>query len=177
MINDRRDGDGSGLISKAAGGACEYRQRSYNAVGINKVADCLETWYTALGWHVKAVDLGIETGRLLEISNRPGEHYDVMFVGHMDTVFLDGTAKERPFTIKGDNCYGPGVGDMKNGVTAIYHVAANLAGHVLRNLRIAMVSGIPYTAGVRTEITSSKETLPFVKTKEADEIKCLRGAL
>lgn len=144
---------------------------SYNAVGINKVADCLERWYTALGWHVKAVDLGIETGRLLEISNRPGEHYDVMFVGHMDTVFLDGTAKERPFTIKGDNCYGPGVGDMKNGVTAMYHVAANLAGHVLRNLRIAMV----YNPDEEIGSKYSKEVLDHIGSR-ADLIIVMESA-
>ena len=100
---------------------------SHNAAGINLVADKLEEWYRELGWHVKTMDLGEKTGRMLLITNRPeATHYDVMFVGHMDTVFPDGTAAARPFRIEGDNYYGPGVGDMKNGDVAMYHIAANL---------------------------------------------------
>lgn len=112
---------------------------SKNAAGINRVADCLEQWYRELGWNVEAISVGEETGRVLLITNRPADHYDVMFVGHMDTVFPDGTAKERPFRIEGENCYGPGVGDMKNGDVAMYHVAANLPKDVFDRLNIAMV--------------------------------------
>ena len=65
---------------------------SHNAAGVNKVADVIEGWYRDLGWHVINHDVGPEAGRLMEISNRPADHYDVMFVGHMDTVFPDGTA-------------------------------------------------------------------------------------
>lgn len=81
---------------------------SYNPVGINRVADQLEAWYRQLGWHIQRHDLGPETGNLLEISNRPAEHYDVMFVGHMDTVFPDGTVAKRPFSMDEHNAYGPG---------------------------------------------------------------------
>lgn len=41
----------------------------------------------------------------------------VMIIGHLDTVFRKGTAKERPFTIKEGKAYGPGVLDMKGGIT------------------------------------------------------------
>lgn len=112
---------------------------SRNAAGINLVADRLEAWYRELGWNVESIGLGEETGRMLLITNRPADHYDVMFVGHMDTVFPDGTAKERPFRMDDENVYGPGVGDMKNGDVAMYHVAANLPQEVLNRLNIAMV--------------------------------------
>lgn len=112
---------------------------SKNAAGINQVADRLEAWYRELGWNIESVSLGEETGRMLLITNRPADHYDVMFVGHMDTVFPDGTAKERPFRIEGDNYYGPGVGDMKNGDVAMYHVAANFPEEMSEKLNIAMV--------------------------------------
>ena len=42
----------------------------------------------------------------------------VLFTGHMDTVFDKGTAAERPFRIEGEKAYGPGVADMKSGITA-----------------------------------------------------------
>lgn len=41
----------------------------------------------------------------------------VAFIGHMDTVFKDGTVAQRPFTIKDGKAYGPGVLDMKGGIT------------------------------------------------------------
>lgn len=40
----------------------------------------------------------------------------VMISGHTDTVFLSGTAKKRPFSIRDNYAYGPGVADMKGGI-------------------------------------------------------------
>ena len=46
----------------------------------------------------------------------------VVFVGHLDTVFSDpGETERRPFTIKDGRAYGPGVLDMKAGVTIAIH--------------------------------------------------------
>ena len=112
---------------------------SHNASGINRVADHLETWYRELGWNVESVSVGEETGRVLIVTNRPADRYDVMYVGHMDTVFPDGTAADRPFRMDEENYYGPGVGDMKNGDVAMYHVAANLPKNISDALNIAMV--------------------------------------
>lgn len=53
----------------------------------------------------------------------------VLLVGHIDTVFPDGTAKERPFRIDGDRAYGPGVTDMKSGVVNMLYVLKALAEH------------------------------------------------
>jgi len=41
----------------------------------------------------------------------------VMIIGHLDTLFPKGTASKRSFTIKDDKAYGPGVLDMKGGIT------------------------------------------------------------
>lgn len=112
---------------------------SYNAAGINRVADRLEAWYRELGWNVESVFVGEETGRVLVVTNHPADHYDVMYVGHMDTVFPDGTAEARPFRTDEENYYGPGVGDMKNGDVAMVHIAANLPKDVCDRLNIVMV--------------------------------------
>lgn len=46
----------------------------------------------------------------------------VVFVGHLDTVFSDPEeTKKRPFTIKDGTAYGPGVLDMKGGITIAIH--------------------------------------------------------
>ncbi len=51
----------------------------------------------------------------------------VILTGHMDTVFKDGTAAERPFTIRDGKAYGPGVLDMKGGVTILLYAVKFLA--------------------------------------------------
>jgi glutamate carboxypeptidase len=43
----------------------------------------------------------------------------ILFVGHYDTVFSSGTARERPFRIVDGRAYGPGVYDMKGGLTGL----------------------------------------------------------
>ncbi len=40
----------------------------------------------------------------------------VLLLGHMDTVFPQGTASKRPFRAAGGMAYGPGVADMKGGL-------------------------------------------------------------
>ena len=111
---------------------------SGNVAGINRVADKLAGWYQEIGWNVERIPA--DGGRqVLLITNHVSEHYDAMYIGHMDTVFPDGTAEKRPFRIEGENYYGPGVGDMKNGDLAMFHIAANLPETEKKCLNIAMV--------------------------------------
>ncbi|ENA29107.1 hypothetical protein HMPREF1487_08526 [Pseudomonas sp. HPB0071] len=42
----------------------------------------------------------------------------ILLMAHMDTVFKEGSAKERPFHIKDGRAYGPGVMDDKGGIVA-----------------------------------------------------------
>jgi len=56
----------------------------------------------------------------------------VLLLGHMDTVFPRGTARERPFRTDGAMAYGPGVADMKAGLvmnTFIARACAELGGN------------------------------------------------
>lgn len=75
----------------------------------------------------------------------------VLLIGHMDTVFPEGTIKKRPFTISDGKAYGPGVLDMKGGiVTMIYAVKAlQAAGYQLRPIKI-MLAGDEETAHQRS---------------------------
>ncbi len=52
--------------------------------------------------------------------------FDVMFLGHMDTVFPEGEAARRPFEIRGDQAFGPGVCDMKGGLLVALHTLETL---------------------------------------------------
>jgi len=94
---------------------------SYSAEGVDAIADLCEARFTGAGWaverraHVPAGDAP-RIGDLLigRLDGSGGPR--VLLVGHMDTVFDDGTAAERPFTVDGDIARGPGVSDMKGGL-------------------------------------------------------------
>ena len=144
---------------------------SRNAAGINRVADCLESWYREIGWNVESIFVGEETGRVLLITNRPADHYDVMYVGHMDTVFPDGTAAKRPFRVDENHYYGPGVGDMKNGDVAMHHIARNLPKEINEKLNIAMV----YNPDEEIGSVYSREVLDAIGAK-ADYIFVMESA-
>src|SRR5215208_3449656 len=45
----------------------------------------------------------------------------LLIIGHMDTVYPDGTAAARPYSERGSRAYGPGVTDMKAGLLAGIH--------------------------------------------------------
>lgn len=87
--------------------------------GTEQMAEYLEQCYRKLGLHVERKQFDSSVGPCLEIRNRPGTDVDVLLVGHMDTVFPDGTARKRPFRREEMLAYGPGVVDMKCGLVSM----------------------------------------------------------
>lgn len=83
--------------------------------GVERVATFFKNEFEKLGWNVRAHNFDPSVGPCLEISNTTSSNYDVMLLGHMDTVFPEGTASERPFKIEDGKAFGPGVVDMKSG--------------------------------------------------------------
>jgi glutamate carboxypeptidase len=62
-----------------------------------------------------------------ELAGTPGGPR-VLLIGHLDTVFPEGTARERPFRVADGRAYGPGVTDMKSGLlTGLYGLLAVIA--------------------------------------------------
>jgi len=99
---------------------------SYTPEGVNEIADLCEGRMRARGWSVDRrahVPAGDEPplGDLVIGTLEGGGGPDVLMVGHMDTVFDEGTVAERPFRIEGDIARGPGVSDMKGGLLAGFH--------------------------------------------------------
>ena len=96
---------------------------SFSPTGVNRIADQCEERFAAGGWEVERrpgvpAEGGKQLGDLL-IGRLPGPGSPrVLLLSHMDTVFSDGTAQERPFRIEGDRAFGPGVSDMKSGLLA-----------------------------------------------------------
>jgi glutamate carboxypeptidase len=97
------------------------------APGIGRVAAFFQERFERLGWHVRRLDLEAGTVPCLEVVNGRGRRdagqFDFLFLGHMDTVFPEGTARRRPFSIHDGRAWGPGVCDMKAGLLTILHAA------------------------------------------------------
>ena len=87
---------------------------SGHAEGIAKVANFFADRYAKLGFTVTTPVFNEKLGPCLEVRTDGGDEFDVLIVGHMDTVFPEGTASERPFSIVDDRAYGPGVIDMRS---------------------------------------------------------------
>ncbi|MEU0087477.1 M20 family metallopeptidase [Streptomyces sp. NPDC006274] len=101
---------------------------SYSPDGVNRVADRVQHRLSGLGFTVERIPLppgagGQRFGDVL-VARRSGSLTTaqggrrVLIAAHMDTVFDDGTARERPFTIRGGLAHGPGVCDDKGGLAA-----------------------------------------------------------
>jgi glutamate carboxypeptidase len=50
-------------------------------------------------------------------SSLPANAPKVLLIGHFDTVYPRGTVAQRPYRVEGTRAYGPGVVDMKSGLT------------------------------------------------------------
>ena len=83
--------------------------------GTNAVSSHFAEKYLEMGAEVEMIPGTHETGdHLLSTfhgARNNGPH--IFLIGHCDTVFSEGTAAQRPFTIKDGIAYGPGVVDMK----------------------------------------------------------------
>ncbi|MFE2987366.1 M20 family metallopeptidase [Streptomyces sp. NPDC059262] len=100
---------------------------SYSADGVNRVADLVRARLERLDFSVERVPLppahGHRTGDVL-IGRRQGRlavadgGRRLLLAAHMDTVFDDGAAGERPFSLRGSLAHGPGVSDDKGGLVA-----------------------------------------------------------
>ncbi|MGW0564625.1 M20 family metallopeptidase [Streptomyces sp. NPDC003016] len=98
---------------------------SYSPDGVNRIADWTQDRLLCLGFDVErtAPVHGHRVGDVL-IARKPGSlpvahgGRRILLVAHMDTVFEDGTAAERPFRLDGDLARGPGVSDDKGGLLA-----------------------------------------------------------
>ncbi len=87
-----------------------------NPEGIAQVSRLVGKKLDEIGFKVEYLDYpGICTH--LKATKKGSTSRKVIVMGHMDTIFPKGTAQKRPFTIKDGKAYGPGVLDMKGGIT------------------------------------------------------------
>lgn len=96
-----------------------------NPAGIAECSKIVGEKLESLGFQVKYYDIPGECSHVLAQKKGTGNK-SVMILGHLDTVFLKGTVATRPFTIKNDRAYGPGVADMKSGVAMALYVLESM---------------------------------------------------
>ncbi len=104
-----------------------------------EVAEFFKEKFDAIGWKTTLTDIGDEVGPLLTCVNREAESYDLMMIGHIDTVFFKGMLEKNPYRIEGDKLYGLGSSDMKQGALMMYYIVKNLDKAILDKLNIAVV--------------------------------------
>lgn len=101
---------------------------SHNKAGVDRVGAIMAEHLRSLDCQVERIPLA-EYGDCVVGRLHGRGRLQLLLLGHLDTVYPDGTAAQRPLRIEGDRAYGPGVSDMKGGL---------LAGvYALRSLRAA----------------------------------------
>ena len=107
--------------------------------GVEKIALFFKQKFSTDGWFIKEHYVSTSLGPCVEISNTQDDQYDLLLLGHMDTVFEAGTAAKRPFKIVGGRAYGPGVTDMKSGdLIGAYVMEAMANKQILAPLKVCL---------------------------------------
>ncbi len=88
---------------------------THNKAGVDWVGDWVGERCAAWGWAVERIPQG-EYGDLWKASIQGQGDGRLMILGHLDTVYPDGTAAARPIRFEGEKLLGPGVCDMKGGL-------------------------------------------------------------
>jgi glutamate carboxypeptidase len=153
---------------------CNIDCGSYSPLGVNEVASWVAAAFAGLGGEVeRRPDGGGHYGDTVigTFRGRVGAGPRILLIGHMDTVFPDGTAGERPFRIESGIARGAGVTDMKGGLLAGIHALA-----ALRELGGGSWEGLPferitYVANPDEEIGSPSST-PHIREIAAASDAC-----
>jgi glutamate carboxypeptidase len=98
---------------------------SYNKAGVDRVGEAICRFLDA---HAIAYDVvrNEKFGNAIRATVGAPSGRNILLLGHRDTVFPDGEAGRRPFRADGARGFGPGVADMKAGLTMNCFVAAAL---------------------------------------------------
>lgn len=88
---------------------------THNKAGVNHVGEWVGTRCSTWGWEVERLPLS-EQGDCWLARLRGNGTGRVLLMGHLDTVYPDGTAAARPMRFEGSKIIGPGVCDMKGGL-------------------------------------------------------------
>ena len=111
--------------------------------GVNEVSGVVRRELEELGYPVQIVSFEKAGNCLIAdfTDNAGWGARKILLLGHMDTVFPAGTAEKRPYTVSGNKAYGPGVLDMKGGISQIVFALKALkeSGMPLNRIRVLLL--------------------------------------
>ncbi len=91
---------------------------SYLKSGVDQIGEFLLTEYKALGFMATVYEQE-DFGNHIVFHHQDAKDPAILIMAHMDTVYPEGTVKERPFHINGNRAYGPGIIDMKSSLVSV----------------------------------------------------------
>lgn len=97
-----------------------------NIEGNNRMAEFFAGEFEKAGFSVETEHCGTAKRPVVIAKTPNAERFSFYLGGHIDTVFPDGTVKERPFRMEDGCCYGPGTVDMKAGALLILYIAREI---------------------------------------------------
>lgn len=100
---------------------------THDRADVNRVGDLLAKAYEDLGFSVERIQQSAYGDHLVASHQATDGPKRLLCVTHMDTVYPAGTATSRPFCIEGNRATGPGVLDMKGGLTVLLFALRALA--------------------------------------------------
>jgi glutamate carboxypeptidase len=137
--------------------------------GVNRVAEVLLPSLQHLGFEIERFshpDFGDQL--LARKGGSSGKR--LLCVGHMDTVFPEGEAKRRPFRVKGDKAYGPGVSDMKGGIVVLL---SSLSALMEADPDLYQTLDLTVFLNSEEEIGSPASTPYIIQEAQAAETACI----
>jgi glutamate carboxypeptidase len=153
---------------------CNIDCGSYTPAGVNEVASWVAGFFASIGAAVERrpdPDGRLGDTVIATFQGRPGPGPRLLLIGHMDTVFDEGTVAARPFRIDADGiARGPGVTDMKGGLLAGLYAIREV-------VEATRTTGLPFerlvfVANPDEEIGSPSST-PHIKAIAAESDACL----
>ncbi|MFJ7828935.1 M20 family metallopeptidase [Peribacillus sp. NPDC097284] len=147
---------------------------SYTKKGIDEIGAILKKKFEDLNFLVTVIKQE-KYGDHLAIQHREAMSPHILIVGHMDTVFSEGTAKKRPFKMVGPRAYGPGVIDMKGSLVELLYAifCMKLTGQTgYKHIQIILNSdeeiGSPSSAALISEKAKDKKFALVLEPARAD---------
>jgi glutamate carboxypeptidase len=106
-----------GRIIERTGELVRIESPSHDKLAVDCATSCVAAWCAELGGDVK-LHRYKNFGDSLQVSFGPRRSSvpPIMLLGHLDTVWENGTLEIMPWKVERDRIYGPGVLDMKLGV-------------------------------------------------------------
>src|SRR5215467_3179097 len=116
FLDDRVDSD---AILEDIRRLVEIESPSRNVAGVNRVLEAIEKLFGGTGAACERLPTTAALGDILRVRCDPTRsEAGILVLSHMDTVHPVGTlAGKLPYRRVGDKVYGPGIYDMKGGLT------------------------------------------------------------